>query len=69
MKAREQRIDQEANIDTSIMADEDNAYNDEEEIVELDNGLIGTSAGSILVPESLKGKILKDFTTVRTQDI
>ena len=77
MKAREKRIDQEANIDTSIMdnaiddsprdgdqgyqTDEDNVYNDEEEIVKLDNGLIGTSAGRILVPESLKEKILKRF--------
>ena len=85
MKAHEKRIDQEANIDTSIMdnaiddsprdgdqgyqTDEDNVYNDEEEIVELDNGLIGTSTGRILVPESLKEKILKDFTTVRTLDI
>jgi hypothetical protein len=53
--------------DQGYQTDEDNVYNDEEEIVELDNGLIGTSARRILVPESLKEK--NDFTTVRTQDI
>jgi hypothetical protein len=47
--------------DQGYQTDEDNVYNDEEEIVELDNGLIGTSAGRILVPESLKEKILKRF--------
>jgi hypothetical protein len=48
--------------DTSQMKTmRDNVYNDEEKIVELDNGLIGTSAGKILVPESLKEKILKRF--------
>ena len=47
--------------DQGYQTDVDNVYNDEEEIVELDNGLIGTSAGRILVPESLKEKILKRF--------
>ena len=40
---------------------EDDKINDEEEIIELDNGLLGTTAGRILVPESLKEKILKRF--------
>ena len=47
--------------DQGYQTDEDNVYNDEEEIVELNNGLTGTSAGGILVPQSLEEKILKRF--------
>ena len=42
-------------------SDRDNVYDDDEKIMELKNGLIGTSAGRILVPKSLKEKILKRF--------
>jgi hypothetical protein len=37
---------------------EDNNIDDDEEVIELD-GLLGTTAVRILVPESLKDKILK----------
>ncbi len=47
--------------DQGYQTDEENVYNDEEEIVELDNGLIRTPARKTLVPESLKEKILKRF--------
>ncbi len=41
---------------------EDDKIDDEEEIIfELNNGLLGTTAGRILVPESLKEKIFKIF--------
>ena len=40
---------------------EDDKIDDEEEIIELDNGLLGTTAGTILVPESLKEKITQDI--------
>jgi hypothetical protein len=40
---------------------EDDKIDDDEEIIELDNGLLGTTEGRILVPESLKDKILKRF--------
>ena len=40
---------------------EDDKIDDEEEIIELDNGLLGTTAGRILVPEFLKENILKRF--------
>ena len=59
---------------SQMKTDEENVYKDEEEIVELDNGLIGTSVRRILVPESLKEKILKRLlgvkkTTARIQRI
>ena len=59
---------------SQMKTDEENVYKDEEEIVELDNGLIGTSVRRILVPESLKEKILKRHlgvkkTTARIQRI
>jgi hypothetical protein len=40
---------------------EDNNIDDDEEVIEVDNGLLGTTAVRILVPESLKEKILKRF--------
>jgi hypothetical protein len=40
--------------DQEYLTDGDNVYNDEEEVVEQENGLLGTFAGRILVPESLK---------------
>jgi hypothetical protein len=46
--------------DQGYLSEEDN-INDDEEVIELDNGLLGTTAGRILVPESLKDKILKRF--------
>jgi len=46
--------------DEGYLSENDN-IDDDEEIIELDNGLLGTTAGRILVPESLKEKILKRF--------
>jgi hypothetical protein len=46
--------------DEGYLSDDDN-IDDDEEVIELDNGLLGTTAGRILVPESLKEKILKRF--------
>ena len=40
---------------------EDINIDDDEEVIELYNGLLGTTAGRILVPKSLKEKILKRF--------
>jgi hypothetical protein len=40
---------------------EDINIDDDEEVIELDNGLLGTTAGRILLPKSLKEKILKRF--------
>ena len=40
---------------------EDNKIDDEDEIIELDYGLLGTTPGRILVPESLTENILKRF--------
>ena len=40
---------------------EDDKIDDDEEVIELDNGLLGTTEGRILVPKSLKDKILKRF--------
>ncbi len=62
MSIRDNAIDDSPqDSDQGYLTDEDNVYNDEEEVVELENGLLGTSAGRILVPESLKEKIFKRF--------
>ena len=62
MSIRDNAIDDSPqDSDQGYLTDEDNVFNDEEEVVELENGLMGTSAGRILVPESLKEKIFKRF--------
>ena len=57
LKENNEIKDSPRDFDEGYLSGGDN-IDDDEEVIELD-GLLGTTAGRILVPESLKDKILK----------